>query len=411
MFCVHTSRARKFVRVPLSQLLLGRHPQMALFVTAFLSSLLCALGLISSFGRHRHLSADATSGGPQKYHVRPVPRIGGVSLFFGTFVAAILGLLNATSSVSLLLWLMLASAPAFGSGLIEDLTKAVTPRIRLACAAVAAGCGIWLLDARLIHTGLPWADAALAFAPLSIAITLFAVAGIANAINIIDGVNGLASVCALTMLAATAYVAFQVGDTSIVFAALILCAALLGFVFWNYPHGLMFLGDGGAYFLGFMVAELNLLLAMRHPEVSPMFALLLCIYPVFETLFTIARRVLRVGRRSSKLSSAFMPDSLHLHSLIHRRLVRSSYFAVGERRSTMRNAMTAPYLWALCLLSVLPCVLWWNDTAVLVQFAVAFVVAYLALYRAIVRFKTPSWLSMNHHAKGPAAPSAFAQQK
>ncbi len=378
---------------------------MALFVTAFLSSLLCALGLISSFGRHRHLSADATSGGPQKYHVRPVPRIGGVSVFFGCCLALLTGFFSAAEAGNLLAWLMLASLPAFGSGLIEDLTKAVTPKVRLVCAAAAAGLGIWLLDARLIHTGLPWIDALLAFAPLSVALTLFAVAGVANAINIVDGVNGLASVCALTMLAATAYVAFQVGDTAILFAALILCGALLGFVFWNYPHGLMFLGDGGAYFLGFMVAELNLLLAMRHPEVSPMFALLLCIYPVFETLFTIARRLLRVGRNGAPLRSAFMPDSLHLHSLIHRRLVRSSYFTAGERRSTMRNSMTAPYLWALCLLSVLPCVLWWNNTAVLVQFAMAFVVAYLALYRAIVRFKTPAWLAMNpaHAGSAPAA--------
>jgi UDP-N-acetylmuramyl pentapeptide phosphotransferase/UDP-N-acetylglucosamine-1-phosphate transferase len=383
---------------------------MELFVTAFLSSLLCALALISSFGRHRQLTGDSTSGGPQKYHVRPVPRIGGVSLFFGCCVALAAGFFGAANAVSLLAWLMLASLPAFGSGLIEDLTKAVTPRVRLACAAAAAGLGVWLLDARLIHTGLPWADALLAFAPLSIALTLFAVAGIANAINIIDGVNGLASVCALTMLAATAYVAFQVGDTAILFAALILCAALLGFVFWNYPHGLMFLGDGGAYFLGFMIAELNLLLAMRHPEVSPMFALLLCIYPVFETLFTIARRLLRVARKRARLRSAFMPDSLHLHSLIHRRLVRSSYFTAGERRSTMRNAMTAPYLWALCLLSVLPCVLWWNDTAVLMQFAVAFVVAYLTLYSAIVRFKTPSWLSMNHAANVHSAPATFAHR-
>jgi UDP-N-acetylmuramyl pentapeptide phosphotransferase/UDP-N-acetylglucosamine-1-phosphate transferase len=383
---------------------------MELFVTAFLSSLLCALALISSFGRHRQLTADSTSGGPQKYHVRPVPRIGGVSLFFGCCVALAAGFFSAANAVSLLAWLMLASLPAFGSGLIEDLTKAVTPRVRLACAAAAAGLGVWLLDARLIHTGLPWLDAALAFAPLSIALTLFAVAGIANAINIIDGVNGLASVCALTMLAATAYVAFQVGDTAILFAASVLCGALLGFVFWNYPHGLMFLGDGGAYFLGFMIAELNLLLAMRHPEVSPMFALLLCIYPVFETLFTIARRLMRVGRRGVKLRSAFMPDSLHLHSLIHRRLVRSSYFTAGERRSTMRNAMTAPYLWALCLLSVLPCLLWWNNTAVLMQFAVAFVAAYLALYRAVVRFKTPSWLNMNRPATARSVPSVFAHK-
>ena len=67
---------------------------------------------------------------------------------------------------------------------------------------------------------------------------------------------------------------------------------MLGFFVWNFPAGLIFLGDGGAYFLGFYVAELAILLLHRNPAVSPMFPLLLCIYPVFETLFSIYRRTL-----------------------------------------------------------------------------------------------------------------------
>jgi UDP-N-acetylmuramyl pentapeptide phosphotransferase/UDP-N-acetylglucosamine-1-phosphate transferase len=265
----------------------------------------------------------------------------------------------------------------------------VSPRCRLFFTTVAAGLGIALLGAKLTHTGVPAFDTLLAFTPLAAALTLFAVAGLANAINIIDGFNGLASMSVLTMLSVIAYVSFQVGDMALFTVAITLAGAVLGFMFWNYPLGLIFLGDGGAYFLGFCVAELLLLLLIRNPSVSPMLALLLCIYPVFETGFTVARRLVRGGT-----GSAFAPDALHLHSLVHRRLVRSALFARGERRSSTLNAMTAPYLWALCLLSVLPCMLWWRDGQVLFLFALAFVIAYLGLYRTIVSFRTPKWLRL-----------------
>ncbi len=365
---------------------------MSFLVGAFLCSWLVGLVLICSFSRHARFSADFTSGGPQKYHVAPVPRVGGVAVFAGALLAAavpgwLLGGGDAESR--LLLGLLLCSLPAFGAGLVEDLTKAVSPRRRLFFTMLAAGAGYGLLNAKLQHTGLPVLDAALAFAPFCVALTLFAVAGLSNAVNIIDGFNGLAAMSVLTMLAATAYVAGQVGDAAVLTAALTIAGAVLGFLFWNYPRGLVFLGDGGAYFLGFAVAELLLLLLIRNPSVSPMFALLLCIYPVFETGFTISRRLARGGA-----GSAFAPDSLHLHSLVHRRLVRHTLFARGERRQTLLNAMTAPYLWALCLLSVLPCVLWWHDSQTLALFAFGFVLSYLCIYRAIVRFRTPLWLRL-----------------
>jgi UDP-N-acetylmuramyl pentapeptide phosphotransferase/UDP-N-acetylglucosamine-1-phosphate transferase len=367
---------------------------MGVVIVSFLGSLLCALVLICSFSRHQRFSGDATSGGPQKYHAQPVPRIGGVAVFFGVVLAALLAPGAAADSRQLLLLLLVASLPAFGAGLVEDLTKVVTPRVRLLFTIVAGGLGVWLLGARLVHTGVPVLDWALAFTPFAIALTLFAVAGLSNAINIIDGFNGLAAMSVLTMLGAIAYVAFQVGDAALFTSALAVAGAVLGFLFWNYPHGLMFLGDGGAYFLGFTVAELLLLLLVRNPSVSPMFALLLCIYPVFETGFTIWRRLLRGGTRST-----FAPDALHLHSLVHRRLVRSALFARGERRRGLLNAMTAPYLWALCLLAVLPCMLWWNNGPMLLLFAFGFVVAYVCLYRAIVRFRTPQWLRLQVRAR------------
>jgi UDP-N-acetylmuramyl pentapeptide phosphotransferase/UDP-N-acetylglucosamine-1-phosphate transferase len=192
--------------------------------------------------------------------------------------------------------------------------------------------------------------------------------------------------CVVIMLAALAYVAFQAGDLVVGELALAGLGAVLGFFLWNFPLGLIFLGDGGAYFLGFLVAELSILLLVRNPSVSPLFPLLVCIYPVFETLFSVYRR------RYVRALPASMPDGIHLHSLIYRRLLR---WAVGDRSAkalTRRNSMTSPFLWALCMMPVVPAVLFYEHTVVLALLLGLFALTYMLLYRRIVRFRAPRWL-------------------
>lgn len=121
-------------------------------------------------------------------------------------------------------------------------------------------------------------------------LTALAVAGLANAINIIDGFNGLAAIVATMMFLSLALVAFHVGDVFVLSCALVMAGAILGFFLWNFPGGHIFLGDGGAYLIGFMLGELAVLLTMRHTEVSAWYPVLMFIYPIFETLFSIYRK-------------------------------------------------------------------------------------------------------------------------
>ncbi len=360
---------------------------MTYFASCFLVSLLATLFIMRTSMRHAHASNDHDLSGPQKFHARPVPRIGGA----GVMAALVVGLLIAqfrSPTVAPSLWLLVAcSLPAFLAGITEDFTKSVSPRRRLIATAISAGLAIGLLDALLVKTDIPGVDHLVAWLPLAIALTVLVVTGVANAINIIDGFNGLASMCVFMMLLALAYVAYQVGDTFVFNAALITAGAVLGFFVWNFPAGLIFLGDGGAYLLGFLLAELSVLLIHRNPSVSPFFALLLCAYPIFETLFTIYRRKWVRGVATAE------PDGIHLHTLIHRRLIRWTIAGSPERRRlTRRNSMTSPYLWILCLGSIIPSVLWWNSTGILAAFLVAFIVFYTWLYVRIVRFKTPKWM-------------------
>jgi UDP-N-acetylmuramyl pentapeptide phosphotransferase/UDP-N-acetylglucosamine-1-phosphate transferase len=359
---------------------------MVVLLLSFLISLVTTFLIIRFERTHARFSSDRDLSGPQKFHVRPVPRIGGVGILVGVIAACVQMLSSTEAHVSLGVLLLASAAPAFVAGLTEDLTKTQSARRRLFFTAVSAAIAIWLMGAIVKRTDIPGVDWLVAFQPVAVLLTLFAVAGVANSINIIDGFNGLASMCVVLVCAAIAYVAFQAGDRDVALCALAGLGAVMGFFIWNFPAGLIFLGDGGAYFLGFYVAELSLLLVNRNPDVSPLCPLLMCIYPIFETVFSMYRRKIVRGRPVG------MPDGVHLHSLIYRRLMR---WAVGNREAkvlTKRNSMTAPYLWMLCMMSVVPAMLFWNNSAVLGAFIVLFALTYSYLYASIVRFRVPEWL-------------------
>jgi UDP-N-acetylmuramyl pentapeptide phosphotransferase/UDP-N-acetylglucosamine-1-phosphate transferase len=360
-----------------------------LMLCAFAGSFAVTLLVVRSAGRLSRLArlaGDHDLSGPQKFHTRSVPRIGGLGIFGGVAVIVPLLAHREPSGASLSALLLVCALPAFIAGLAEDFTKTQSPRRRLVFTAVAAVLATWLVDATILRTDIPGLDWVVAY-PLGAAlVTVFVVTGVANAVNIIDGFNGLASMCAVLMLGGLGYVAFDVGDPLIGLLALVGMAAVLGFFVWNFPAGLVFLGDGGAYFLGFYVAELAVLLLHRNPGVSPMFPLLLCIYPVFETLFSIYRKKWLRGM------SPGVPDGVHLHMLVFKRLMR---WAVGDRDArelTRRNSLTSPYLWVLCSLSVVPAVLFYDSTRIQAILILLFALTYVVLYWRIVRFRSPRWL-------------------
>jgi UDP-N-acetylmuramyl pentapeptide phosphotransferase/UDP-N-acetylglucosamine-1-phosphate transferase len=281
---------------------------------------------------------------------------------------------------------MACSFIAFAGGIVEDYTGRVSAKRRLLLTMLAALSAYFLLDARIDRIDWPLSVWALPYLWLSLPLTVLAVAGIANAINIIDGFNGLASVVTICMLLSLGYVALQVNDMFVLVAALMVAGATAGFLVWNYPVGLIFLGDGGAYFIGFMLGELALLLVVRNPQVSTWYAALLLIYPAFETVFSAYRRMFIRGK------SPTMPDGIHLHSLIFRRVVQ---WAVGRKEGKAllrRNSMTSPYLWMFSLMAVLPATVFWRNTTLLIVFCLLFIISYVWLYVRIVRFKAPRWM-------------------
>ena len=322
--------------------------------------------------------------------LRGLSRAGGIGVAVGLLVSLVARTLDdaiaAPIAARMGLLLLLCALPVFVAGLVEDFHQGLGIGLRFAAALTSAALSGWFLDAWVVRLDSGPFDAAIAAIPaVSIVFTCFAVAGLTNAFNLIDGFNGLAGGVATLILIGIAYVAFKVGDIAIMASALTAVGAIIGFMALNFPRGLIFLGDGGAYLVGFWIAELLVLLVARNPHVSAWFPILVCSYPISETLFSIYRRT--VVRRAHP----GVPDVAHLHHLIYKRLVR---WLIGTRLSAhrlQRNAMTAPYLWILTSIGVAPAIIFWDRTPVLILGSAVFAAAYVYGYVRIAKFRAPHW--------------------
>jgi UDP-GlcNAc:undecaprenyl-phosphate/decaprenyl-phosphate GlcNAc-1-phosphate transferase len=331
---------------------------------------------------------------PQRFHAGHVPRWGGgaalLASVLGWLIAWVLAQLGAPNQVPVdakyLLVLMAICLPASLAGLMDDLTQKVSARWRLLASSASAALACWLLGLSVVKLDVPWIDSLWMTWPwLGVALAFTGLAGLPHAFNIIDGYNGLAGMVSVMICAALAYIALQFGDRALAGVLICVIGATLGFLFWNYPRGLIFAGDGGAYFWGVIIAVTSISLVQRHPQVSPWFVMLLLIYPVWETMFSIYRKLIR-GQ------SPGAADSMHFHQLVYKRIVRGVFHDDATRQMLMRNNRTSPYIWAFTGLTVAPAVLFWYSTPILIFFCCMFIVTYIAAYLMIVRFKVSRWL-------------------
>lgn len=360
---------------------------LALVISAALLSLAVAALVVATGPLHARWSADRAGQGIQKHHHGDPPRVGLVPILAGCILAAILlgRAPRSDGAGELFVQLLLCGLPAAMMGLLEDLTKRVRARWRLLAPMLGCAAGMWLLNAVVPSTGIPFVDSLLVWWPVAAALTLLLVVGFTQAMNIVDGLNGLASGLAMTMLAVTAFVAWQVDDSAVMVMAVSLLASIVGFYLFNFPFGRLFLGDGGAYFLGFMLVELWILLVARNPgEVSPWFIVALAAHPTIETVFSIIRR--RVLRHRPRNATA--PDRLHLHTLVLRRRTRPLLGrALCRSLPWLANALAAAALLAqatvfMVLAAVNPASQWWS----LFVLGVA-VLSYLFVFRRMALFK------------------------
>jgi UDP-N-acetylmuramyl pentapeptide phosphotransferase/UDP-N-acetylglucosamine-1-phosphate transferase len=345
-------------------------------------SFLVSLLIVQSQKWHGFISNDHDLGGVQKVHGLAVPRIGGLAVVSGVVVGVLaLALLFPgdvpPARLNAILLLAACGMPAFLSGIAEDFTKRVSVRIRLLATFASALLASAALGATVNDLDLWGVDNLLQVTPIAVLVTALVVAGGANAVNIIDGFNGLSASVIIIMAMSIGVIAFQHNDALVATLGVLGAGSAAGFLLVNFPRGKLFLGDGGAYFLGFWIAEGAVLLLVRNASVNAWQVLSICAYPVIEVLFSMYRR------RIIQQVSPGAPDRLHLHTLVYRRVVRK-LIKVEPPQAWLQNATTAgvivPWVAVMALASVLV------GASILAAMALVLVqvLFYIAIYRRLV---------------------------
>ena len=337
-------------------------------IVAFLLSTLIVL----TKRMHGRFSLDEIEG-VQKAHVGRIPRIGGIAIF----LSLLLTLMNAsTRQYEILFPLLMASLPVFLLGLGEDLTKRVGVTARFIASVLSAALICYLIDLHISRVDIPGIDLLLSIAPISIIFTVIAIVSFTHSINIIDGANGLAGGIVAISCVAIGTMAYQVGDDTLAEISFIIAAATIGFLLLNYPLGKIFLGDGGAYLLGFILVCIAILLPLRNPGISSWAPLVICAYPILEICFTVTRRRLR-------LKGSTQPDRLHLHSLI---MSRISSQLLSNFKIVNQNSAVATYILPVIILNSIVVVIFQESTLELIGVFILDLTAYIAWYRRFIYF-------------------------
>ncbi|SHG44787.1 UDP-GlcNAc:undecaprenyl-phosphate GlcNAc-1-phosphate transferase [Thermosyntropha lipolytica DSM 11003] len=237
---------------------------------------------------------------PRKVHERTMPRLGGL----GIFVAFMLGMLFMPDLAFPFRGIIYGGIIIFIVGLLDDLFK-LKAWIKLigqmAAAAVAVYCGITVNFVTNPFDGM------LNLGILSIPVTLLWIIGVTNAINLIDGLDGLAGGVSLIAAGTLGAIALLKGNMPVFYASFLLVGAILGFLPYNFHPARTFMGDGGSNFLGFVLACLAVSGTAKGATAISLFLPIVVLgIPIFDTFFAIVRRV-------NRGVPIFKPDRDHLH--------------------------------------------------------------------------------------------------
>lgn len=332
---------------------------------------------------HVKITGDSDLSSVQKFHLRPVPRIGGVVIFVTLTIMSLL-----ETRLTVLQEVLLCATPIFIAGIVEDFTKKVSSTLRLIFAYLSGLVAFFYLDIHIdsfalgIFGALPqW---------ISFFITVTFIAGVCNATNIIDGFNGLLLGYTVLAILSLYFIALSVGDTDLGYILMICIMAIIPLFAVNIL-GHIFTGDGGAYFIGFTISSLGLFLVNRHPEELSVWVIFsILIYPIFETIFSIYRKFfLRKG-------SPFQADRVHFHMLFHTRKVVSN---LPKRSNNFKHFLTALFLWGLSSLPMVNACIFYNKPFVLIFGILLFISVYVVLYVRMVRFKSVRFKKVSGRVK------------
>ncbi len=280
----------------------------AVFLTFIVA---CALSLTFTPGAKRLGARFGAVDAPseRKVHVHAIPRIGGLAIIGAFFLALAASAVLSTQVADILvvnrrnLLAAVGAVAVFSVGFVDDFRR-LGPRIKFLVQLLAASLAYY---GGLRIEGIAVEGIAMEFGILSYLITVFWFLLLINAINLIDGLDGLAAGVAFFTSAVMVVMAIMHADYLVALEFAALGGALLGFLRYNFNPASVFMGDGGSYFIGYTIAALAILGSLKTQVGATLLIPLLALgVPIFDTILAPLRRFIR-GREM------FQPDKGHIH--------------------------------------------------------------------------------------------------
>ena len=314
------------------------------------------------------LASRNDAGAKQSAHSGFVPRIGGLAIFLA-FVSLYpfadqfgIDTQGGKFFISIL--------PIVVVGLAEDIGLGMSPLRRLLAITSSGLLTSFFFNISLSGFGIPGLDALMTYTPIAVAITVFMAAGVTNAFNLIDGINGLCSFVTISTGLALMFLAQSAGLSQIATILGVIVAVTFGFFLANYPFGRIFLGDAGAYMLGHALCWVAIAMVALRADISPFAVLLVFFWPVADTLLAIWRR------RTSGVKTD-QPDRLHFHQLVMRFL---EIRFLGRHKRHISNPLTTIVLAPMIVAPQIAGVLLAFDHQKAIIATVLFVVLFFSSY-------------------------------
>ena len=303
----------------------------------------------------------------QTLHTKSISRFGGFAIFISLFIVA---WFSNIQEYSFLLITLLCLSPIFLLGIIDDLEYEINPIYRLAIVFPSVYLLYYFLGIEAYSVDIWLIDWLFSYQFFSILFICFAISGIVNAFNMIDGINGLVLLYSLSICASVVFSLYAITTLEVTLYFTALFFSILGVFLLNFPLGKIFIGDGGAYFLGAAIS-VGLIKVYQINDLSPWYVFLKLIYPITDVGASFLRRMLE---NQSPLA-AFQPDDRHLHHILLSRINK-----LGIKSHNTKHTLVTILLFCFYTPFLVAANYFALDTGILISLSIIFIVFYFCLY-------------------------------
>jgi UDP-GlcNAc:undecaprenyl-phosphate GlcNAc-1-phosphate transferase len=282
-------------------------------ILQFLGALILSAFVTFLLVRHRGQIGKDAPDEHRKQHAVPISRLGGVAVFISLAIGFLILAIRLPNFINAWYPIIIANTLMFSIGFLDDLHP-MGAKVKLigqiGCALVLYSMGV-----SIDILSNPFGSGGLHLGWWSLPVTLLWLIAIPNIINLIDGMDGLATGFGMFLCLTLAFVGHFAQKPDVVLVAMVMGGALSGFLIFNFPPAKIFLGDGGAYLIGFFVASVSLMSSSKGSILASLLVILVALgIPILDTAFAIIRRAIRG-------MPIFRADAEH----IHHRLITLGY--------------------------------------------------------------------------------------